>query len=176
MGRELARRGCQVWGIDHDGEALRDIPDGAYVDTAALDLDSAASIPWPGQHVDVALCLDVLEHLRDPVAALRLVAGRLREGGMVIVSLPNVAHGSVRLRLLAGRFDYTSAGILDRTHLHLYTRRTAQELVRAADLEISNVLSSSNRFGTLLNRYRGLRIASGLLAYNIVVIATRRLS
>jgi len=54
----------------------------------------------------------------------------------VIVSVPNVAHLWVRLSLLAGRFHYTDRGILDRTHLRFFTRRTLLELLRAAGLTV----------------------------------------
>ncbi len=66
----------------------------------------------------------MLEHLSDPLAALVVGQPASRPGGVVIVSVPNVAHLWVRLSLLAGRFDYADRGILDRTHLRFFTRRT----------------------------------------------------
>ena len=56
--------------------------------------------------------------------------------GTVIVSVPNVAHLWVRLSLLAGRFDYADRGILDRTHLRFFTRRSLLALLRAAGLAV----------------------------------------
>ena len=52
------------------------------------------------------------------------------------MSLPNVANISVRLALLFGRFNYTERGILDRTHLHFYTRKTARALLEENGWEI----------------------------------------
>ena len=50
----------------------------------------------------------------------------LKENGQLVVSLPNVANITVRLALLFGRFNYADRGIMDRTHLHFYTRKTAR--------------------------------------------------
>jgi 2-polyprenyl-3-methyl-5-hydroxy-6-metoxy-1,4-benzoquinol methylase len=85
---------------------------------------------------DRVLLLDLLEHLLDPENLLREVRPTLKENGRLIVSLPNVANITVRVALLFGRFTYTDRGILDRTHLHLYTRRTARALLENAGWEI----------------------------------------
>jgi len=73
---------------------------------------------------DAILLVDVLEHLASPGVLLRTVLPGLNPGGRVVVSVPNVAHWSVRRRLLAGRFDYDGYGIMDATHLRWFTRRT----------------------------------------------------
>lgn len=85
---------------------------------------------------DLILCLDVLEHLTDPLGVLRGLCARLAPGsGQVIVSLPNVAHLSVSLPLLFGRrFTYQEAGILDRTHLRFFTETSVLELLNGAGL------------------------------------------
>ena len=86
---------------------------------------------------DVVLLLDVLEHLRDPERILRR-ARRALTGGRVIVSLPNVANVTVRLTLLFGRFEYTERGILDRTHLRFFTRRSALRMLRDAGFTVEH--------------------------------------
>lgn len=70
-----------------------------------------------------ALCtIDTLEHLPDPLAALRLYA-RIGRGHSVplLVSVPNVAHTDIGAKLTVGRFDYTEAGLLDHTHMQYFT-------------------------------------------------------
>lgn len=73
---------------------------------------------------DAILFVDVLEHLASPGVLLRAVRAGLNPGGRIVVSVPNIAHWSVRRRLLAGRFDYDRFGIMDATHLRWFTRRT----------------------------------------------------
>ena len=67
---------------------------------------------------------DVLEHLSDPLAALVALNRTLAAGGLVIVSVPNVAHLWVRLSAPRGALRLRDRGILDRTHLRFFTRRT----------------------------------------------------
>ena len=79
---------------------------------------------------DKVLLLDVLEHLNHPERVLRDVYPLIRQaGGSIIVSLPNVANIFVRLNLLFGRFEYADRGIMDRTHVRFFTRKTARELL-----------------------------------------------
>ncbi len=63
---------------------------------------------------------DVIEHLINPVEALKNTKKLLKKDGKVIFSIPNMAHISVRLMLLKGNFEYGEAGLLDKTHLHYY--------------------------------------------------------
>lgn len=92
---------------------------------------------------DLVLFLDVLEHLVDPLQVLKNFVGRMAGDGVVIVSLPNVSHPSVALPLaLRGRWDYTDAGILDRTHLRFFVYDTAIGLIEAAGLYVDAGLYS----------------------------------
>lgn len=81
---------------------------------------------------DRILFLDVLEHLAEPIEPLRRSRMLLDEGGRALVSIPNVAHWSVRKALLLGRWQYEECGILDRTHLHFFTLESAAELLISA--------------------------------------------
>jgi len=55
----------------------------------------------------------------------------LKREGLLIVSLPNIANIYVRLTLLLGRFDYSERGLLDKTHLRFFTRKTARRLLES---------------------------------------------
>lgn len=88
---------------------------------------------------DVIVFADVLEHLADPAQMLALARACLRSGGSVIISVPNVAHWTVRLRLLLGRFDYADGGIMDATHLRWFTRKGLLALVHNAGFQVTLV-------------------------------------
>lgn len=131
--RVLANRGCSVVGLELD-PAAAEIASRFAVEVHVVDLDRDDYISkLIGQEFDVALFGDVLEHLRDPLGALRSVQRVLApRKGFVVLSVPNVAHADVRLNLLAGRFDYTPSGLLDETHLRFYTRESLDRLVDEA--------------------------------------------
>ncbi|SHG03581.1 Methyltransferase domain-containing protein [Desulfacinum infernum DSM 9756] len=113
---------------------------------AALPLDRVwiapvergARFARSGGH-DCIVLADVLEHLRDPQRVLAHLAKNLAPGGTVVASVPNVQNQEVLLNLMAGRWNYTSEGLLDRTHLRFFTRQTARELSWAAGLRIENI-------------------------------------
>jgi methionine biosynthesis protein MetW len=70
---------------------------------------------------DVVVFADVLEHLSNPSELLQLGCSALARDGVVVISVPNVAHWSVRWGLLRGRFEYEQYGIMDATHLRWFT-------------------------------------------------------
>ncbi len=89
------------------------------------------------QPFDTILCLDILEHLRDPWRTVDLLCGALKPGGAMFVSLPNANYiGLVGPLVLRGRFDYVDAGVLDRTHLRWFTRQSMIELVSVPGLKL----------------------------------------
>jgi methionine biosynthesis protein MetW len=106
---------------------------------------------------DVAIYADVLEHLTDPLSELIKVRPFVRPGGTVIVSVPNVAHWSVRYDLLRGRFRYTEYGIMDATHLRWFTEETIRQVVMQAGLDVVSVQQTA---GVMLQCYRETRLAS----------------
>ncbi len=128
----LKAMGCRVWGVEIDpvaAEAAKLVcEDVAVEDLNHLDL----AAHFEGRKFDVVLMLDVLEHLPDPAAVLRRVGAVLADGGWGVISLPNVAHVSVRLSLLGGRFAYSDVGLLDRTHLRFFDRAGVDVLLDQA--------------------------------------------
>jgi SAM-dependent methyltransferase len=100
-----------------------------------LSLNLDGPLPAFPEPFDVMVFGDVLEHLKNPLEVLRQLTASLKEDGAVIVSLPNVANFYIRLNLLLGRFDYQDRGILDRTHLHFFTRKSFLQFLNCANLE-----------------------------------------
>lgn len=131
MAERIQQMGNHVTGIDVLPQAQRQSGFDQYVQA---DLDQGIDVQVPalrGREFDKVLLLDVLEHLRRPDQLLRDCRALLRANGHLIVSVPNVANITVRLMLLLGRFQYTERGILDKTHLRFFTRKTVRQLLEA---------------------------------------------
>lgn len=77
-------------------------------------------LPFEGTF-DYILFGDVLEHLRDPQGVLRYCREKLSEHGAILACIPNLMHISVMRQLINGRFQYEDTGLLDRSHIHLFT-------------------------------------------------------
>jgi 2-polyprenyl-3-methyl-5-hydroxy-6-metoxy-1,4-benzoquinol methylase len=88
------------------------------------------------QGFDAIVLGDILEHLPDPEKVLKKLVQCQSSNAHFIISAPNIANLWVRLNLLMGRFDYTNRGILDRTHLRFFTRKTLIHMIQNSGLEI----------------------------------------
>ncbi len=100
----------------------------------------------PAHAYDLVLCLDVLEHMQDPWAALKRIHTLLGAHGTLVVSLPNVRNFRVVLPLLLrGRWNYARTGLLDITHLRFFTKATALELLEGAGFRVERLISLSRQ-------------------------------
>lgn len=170
----LREQGRVAWcaGVEYDAEAARQAA--GHVDLLRTGDVEGMDLPVEPGSIDVVLCLDVLEHLRDPWAMLGRVRPLLRPGGTLVVSLPNIRNYKVLARLaFADRFDYADAGILDRTHLRFFTRSTAAEMLRGQGFTVDAVRPlglKPRKLKWWLNRLSGGAL-SGLLAEQFLLRA-----
>ena len=136
-------RRARVLGLEPNPERARLAGErGIEVEVGTFD----ASVVRRHGTFDVVLFADVLEHLEDPSATLRAARAALAPGGRVLASIPNVAHWSVRLALLAGRFDYQPTGIMDATHLRWFTRASVERLFRESGYAVDELRASAGMF------------------------------
>jgi 2-polyprenyl-3-methyl-5-hydroxy-6-metoxy-1,4-benzoquinol methylase len=121
---------------------------------------------------------DVIEHVRNALELLRQASDLLDAGGRVIVSTPNFVHIKNRVRVLFGTFEYRDAGLLDRTHVHFYTRRTLYNLLDEAGYRVveTEVTTGVMDLSSLPNRILHIfaRAYPNLFAYQFIVAAVRR--
>jgi glycosyltransferase involved in cell wall biosynthesis len=132
LGEQIRLSGHTVIGVDSiklDGVADR--LDG-FVE-ADLNQGLPAEV---GTGFDVVMGADVFEHLVDPAALLTQLHNVLGPRGVVMVSIPNVAHWYPRLRVMFGRFDYERRGIFDSGHLRFFTRSSFERTARGAGMRV----------------------------------------
>ncbi len=171
--------GCRVTGLEADAGATV-LAAQRCTEVFTVDLDAPGALE-PARHsapYDVLLAAAVLEHLKSPERLLHEVRPLLKPDGQVIVSLPNVAYWRVRLALLAGRFNYTEYGIMDRTHLHLYTLNTGRALLEENGYPVEQILIAGSGLQNLANglarRFRRplpAPLLPALFAYELIYVA-----
>lgn len=134
---QLREMGNRVFGVDHipAAEVLPVLEEYVQADLFT-GLDKAVE-HFGARKFDKIIFADVLEHLPFPERLLEQARGLLKDGGQIIVSVPNAVNITVRLMMLLGRFEYAERGILDRTHLRFYTRKTIASLMEAKGYEIT---------------------------------------
>jgi 2-polyprenyl-3-methyl-5-hydroxy-6-metoxy-1,4-benzoquinol methylase len=133
----VAANGNTVIGLELDPDAAREAE--RFCERVLVGDVTTMELPFEPGSFDVVLLGDVIEHLREPVTALARLRPLLRPGGKLVLSTPNVANWAIRASLLAGRWDYTDRGLLDRTHVHLFTRRSLVGTVEAAGYRVAEV-------------------------------------
>ncbi|MDF5719224.1 MAG: methyltransferase domain-containing protein [Rhizonema sp. PD37] len=161
----LTAKGCQVTGVEVNPQAAK-VAEQYCEQVLVVDLDFVSLTEiLPKQAFDVVVFGDVLEHLRDPWKLLEETRQLLKPEGYVVASIPNIAHGAIRLALLQGRFEYMTQGILDNTHLRFFTRKTVEELFARSGYFVNQmertkipVLSMSNLIPNIRKESFDLRI------------------
>ena len=88
---------------------------------------------------DVIVFADVLEHVAAPDKIITIAKSGLNPRGHIVISVPNVAHWSVRAALLLGRFDYTEFGLCDSTHLRWFTKKTICDLLSSSGFRVDQI-------------------------------------
>jgi methionine biosynthesis protein MetW len=174
--------GCRVTGLEFD-PAATEIAAARCSEVHTVDLDAPDALQpaCDSAPYNVLLAAAVLEHLKYPERLLRQAHDLLTPDALVIVSLPNIAYWQLRLRLLMGRFDYTDYGVMDRTHLRLYTVKTGRRLLEGQGYVVEQLHIAGSALQNILNA-RGRRkrpvsytILPGLLGYELIYVARNRL-
>ncbi len=130
---------AQVFGVEKDPQAAWQAQ--RYCDYVFTeDLDDPKSLDaLQFEKFDVITLVDVLEHLRYPQQLLERLKPFMMDESVILLSVPNVAHTSVRLELLTGDFRYEEAGILDATHLKFFTLNSLKALIERSGFMINEI-------------------------------------
>ena len=113
------------------GWATTGIEPGPTARAVAAQRHRVLDVPPSEPEFDLAVVQHVLEHLRDPRAAVRSVAGSLRPGGWCFVSVPSFDKLPVH-----GRFGYVSSGV----HLFSYTAEAMRRMLALAGLQVEQIV------------------------------------
>lgn len=97
------------------------------------------NLPFSKGMFDYIIFGDVLEHLHSPLEVLKYCKDFLHKGGCLVASIPNIMHISVIEQLLQGNFTYSEYGLLDYTHIHLFTYNEIVRMFVEAGYEILNI-------------------------------------
>lgn len=97
------------------------------------------SVHFPKNYYQVIICADILEHLYDPNKLLQQLPALLAPDGKVIFSIPNITYAGVILELLSGDFYYREEGLLDKTHLRFFTRKSFVRLLKDCGFNVDQL-------------------------------------
>ena len=134
IGRKLIELSkCKVDGIEIDKESFK-IVSKIYNKTFSFSIEDYDNPEYKSfienkDKYDCIILADVIEHLVDPGKTIYTLSKKLTDKGMFIISTPNIAHIDVVSNLINGKFNYNKTGILDSTHVKLFTESSFYDFV-----------------------------------------------
>ena len=93
----------------------------------------------PRKLYDVVVFADILEHLPQPDLILTDTRKYLKNNGIVLISLPNIARIELRIKHLLGDFTY-APGIIGYDHLRFFTKKTASKMIESSGYTIKKII------------------------------------
>lgn len=142
LGKFLKENGNYCVGIDVSKgniKLAKKVLDEAYV----LDVESD-DLQKLGKGYDLIILAEVPEHLFDPQSAIARLLPLLKKDGSILLSTPNVVHAYIRLKFLFGVFNYREETVINKSHIHFFTRteflRVIDELGLKVEIEDDVIL------------------------------------
>ena len=173
LGRYLKERGNFVYGVEISKtmgtEAKNFLDDVVIGDIEEIDL------PWPRNFFDVIVCNNILEHLFDPKATLFKLRKYLKESGMIIVGLPNIANWQIIKNLIFGKFEYTRTGLLDNGHIRFFTPSSATKLLEECGYTPVKVIPTVINFPIRRKMVQSLvlKVFRHIFIYHFIIVAKK---
>jgi len=123
----------EVVGVD-----LVELPDSnqhnSLIDKTYFFNVETEEFPFEKNYFDVIIVGDILEHLIDPLKVLKKLAQVLKPHGLILISIPNIRDiKAIYSILMKGRFQYTTEGIFDKTHLRFFCKKDMIDLIKSVD-------------------------------------------
>jgi glycosyltransferase involved in cell wall biosynthesis len=95
-----------------------------------------------GRDFDVVVAADVFGHLAKPEQLLSELVGVLAPRGVIIATVPNIAHWYPRFRMATGTFDYDVRGVFDAGHMRFFTDKSFARMAQRAGTRVRRVSNS----------------------------------
>ena len=131
------KSGAEVWGIEpfeSFGKFAVNRLDTVFIASVESTIEKL-----PDNYFDVIYCNDVLEHLLDPYTVLEKLRTKLTTNGKVISSIPNIRYFRAFFKILFnGEWDYVDQGIMDRTHVRFFTKKSIIKMYKNAGYSIES--------------------------------------
>jgi 2-polyprenyl-3-methyl-5-hydroxy-6-metoxy-1,4-benzoquinol methylase len=130
--------GLTYLGVDVEAAGLRSLESRGFEGLTAnvcepVQLLDALAVALAGRRLAAFVALDCIEHLPNSIEVLTALFRHASSNGSVplVVSIPNVSHRDVAVKLLLGRWDVTPTGLLDVTHVRFFAPSTLSSTMAA---------------------------------------------
>lgn len=128
----------EVWGAEYNSEVAK---------IAKQNLDKVVIGDFfnsidklPDNYFDTITFNDALEHFAYPEQILKKIKCKLKSGGVIAASIPNIRYFRVLKMILYDKdFKYEESGIMDNTHLRFFTRKSIERIFNESGYTIKKI-------------------------------------
>ncbi len=147
-GELFKKKNCEIFGVDYNKDFLTGAAEkNAYKRLFRIDLNNlSGELDEYKGYFDYIVMTDVIEHLYNPGDVVNKLKSFLNENGYFLFSIPNISHGSIKLKLFRNEFNYTKEGLLDNTHIRFFTLKSIIGLMNSLNLEITDLFRIYKKF------------------------------
>ena len=133
----LKQAGYDCYGADVSDYAVQYAKNNFSIPIQRASIDSMV---YPEESFDVIIMLDIIEHLKDPLATLKNIKKFLKKDGIIIMQTPfDIYHWEIAMRsFLAGEKIGSVEPSAIPMHLYFFTPRTSKQLAKDAGYKIKS--------------------------------------
>ncbi|NYE56885.1 glycosyltransferase [Carboxydothermus ferrireducens] len=139
LGRKLKneRPGTIVYGVEINRDIAKEAEQ--YLDKVLVGDIYEKINELPDRFFDTIILADVIEHLNVPEVIIKKLKSKLAHNGEFIIGVPNFRHWSIIMKILFGDLSYEEAGIMDKTHLRIFTKYIIYNMMKNLNLEVIKI-------------------------------------
>lgn len=126
------KKNCDVWGVEPDAESA--VASSRKYKKVLVGKYEEMVSQIPDGYFDLVICNDVIEQMADHEWFFRSIHGKVKGGGCLIGSIPNVRYIRNLFDLLLRKdWQYQDSGILDKGHLRFFTKKSFLRIFSKGD-------------------------------------------
>lgn len=150
----------EYWGVEPTTEIAHRAKE--KLDKVLIGTYDEVADHLPSGYFDLVICNDVIEHMTDHDQFLQAIKSKMKPGGCLVASIPNVRHILNLYEVLVKKdWQYKNAGILDRTHFRFFTQKSLERII------VDNGYQADQFIG--INGYRGDSFILRLFSYFVIL-------
>jgi 2-polyprenyl-3-methyl-5-hydroxy-6-metoxy-1,4-benzoquinol methylase len=121
--RKNFERDCEYWGVEPFAQAAKEAASVLFKVFSATYDEARPGLPI--SYFDLIVLNDVIEHINETQLFIQSLKELLAPEGLIVGSVPNVRFSDNLYRMLVLKdWHYIENGILDRTHLRFFTKKS----------------------------------------------------
>ena len=176
-GSDLIKNNNVVYGVD----IVKDNVDRALskgIKAIHLDITEDKPLPFEDNFFDVIIAGEVIEHVLDTDHFMRKIYSKLKTGGLLVLSTPNLASLGRRLLLLLGKNPYCEYSLEEKVtgaepagHIRYFVKQDLVRFLKKHGFKVVTIVSDRFNLGFFSSKVLGVLFPG--LGWRLIVKAVK---